>query len=82
MHFGNLWLLACVCFVLGGCSVATLPTAHTSASAPVNVLTKVRAEPNANVSDDGSRLGPPSPRGLGERRIDRAVSANTPLARY
>ena len=29
-----------------------------------------------------SRLGPPSPRGLGLRRVDRTSAAEPPLARY
>ncbi|HYP97303.1 MAG TPA: hypothetical protein VER96_01430 [Polyangiaceae bacterium] len=29
-----------------------------------------------------ARLGPPSPRGLGLRRVDRPIATEAPLARY
>ncbi|MEO7036122.1 MAG: hypothetical protein ABI548_19440 [Polyangiaceae bacterium] len=78
MHFGNMWLLAFVCLVLGGCTVAAMP-------APQALLPKsqvqVQVQPAAAGGDDASRLGPPSPRGLGQRRVDRAVSTSAALAR-
>ena len=77
MHFGNVWLLAFVCLVLGGCAVAAMPTPQTLMPTSPAVL-----KPAPSENDDASRLGPPSLRGLGRRRIDRAVSANTPPARY
>ena len=77
MHFGNVWLLGFVCLVLGGCAAAALPAPQTLISSSV-----APAQPAAAADNAASRLGPPRPRGLGRRRVDRAVSANTPLTRY
>ncbi|MEO8900087.1 MAG: hypothetical protein ABI488_00780, partial [Polyangiaceae bacterium] len=58
-------LLAFVCFVLGGCAVAAMP-------APQALLPKSPARVQPDAGNDASRLGPPTPRGLGQRRVDRA----------
>jgi len=40
----------------------------------------LEAHPAQRASHAGSRLGPPSPRGLGMRRIDRALVAEAPFS--
>ncbi|MEP7052662.1 MAG: hypothetical protein ABJB12_20000 [Pseudomonadota bacterium] len=76
MHFGSVWLLAFICLVVGGCAVAAMP-------APQTLLPRGPAplQRTPNVDNDAARLGPPSPRGVGRRRVDSAVNSNTPRAR-
>jgi hypothetical protein len=78
-----------ICFALVACGVATpeARTAHvarsdratTSGALPISGPDALGA---ARPDDQGSRLGPPSLRGLGLRRVDRAASARPVTARY
>jgi hypothetical protein len=86
MNVGNALL---VCFALVGCGTAT-PEPRTpqlvgkgSATArdalPISGPDELRV---ARPDGQGSRLGPPSPRGLGLRRVDRAASTSAKTTRY
>ena len=78
-----------MCFVLVACGVAT-PVAHSAHAAERDRAATTGALPIsgpdalgvAEPAGQGSHLGPPSPRGLGARRVDRAASASPGMARY
>jgi hypothetical protein len=76
MNVGNTLL---VCFALVGCGMAT-PVPRTpelvgnrSDALPISGPDELRV---ARPDGQGSRLGPPSLRGLGLRRVDRAASTS------
>jgi hypothetical protein len=78
-----------MCLALVACGVAT-PEAHTAHVAEGDRVATTDALPSsgpdalgvAQPAGQGSRLGPPSPRGVGLRRVDRAASASPGAARY
>lgn len=59
-----------VCFILMGC-------AEVASELPLLRGATPAAAPPAPLVSEGSRLGPPSPRGLGLRRVDRQAAART-----
>lgn len=86
MNVGTALLM---CFAPVACAVAT-PEAHTEHVAESYRTATTNALPISGpdalgvgqLAGQGSRLGPPSPRGVGLRRVDRAASASPGTARY
>jgi hypothetical protein len=85
MNVGNALL---VCFALVGCGMATPEPrtpqlvgkdSATTDPLPISGPDELRV---AHPDGQGSRLGPPSPRGLGLRRVDRAASTSPRATRY
>ncbi|HKO49302.1 MAG TPA: hypothetical protein VJV79_16325 [Polyangiaceae bacterium] len=71
MHSANALLLLSIALVGCAGTSAQQPAARASAGA--------LAQPTNRTP---SRLGPPSPRGMGLRRVDRPTAAEPPLALY
>ncbi|HYP91490.1 MAG TPA: hypothetical protein VEQ59_25155 [Polyangiaceae bacterium] len=81
MHTAPALLLLSIAFT--ACASASPP----HAAAPVNARSGQAHSGQAHsgkpaMGHAASRLGPPSPRGLGLRRIDRPLTAQAPLALY
>jgi len=86
MNVGNALL---VCVALVGCGMTTPEprapqlagqgSATTTDALPISGPDELRV---ARPDGQGSRLGPPSPRGLGLRRVDRTASGSPSATRY
>ncbi|HEY3664888.1 MAG TPA: hypothetical protein VGL19_02765 [Polyangiaceae bacterium] len=78
----NVAIAQLMSLALVGCAAAT-PPARASRSerhAPALATTTSAGTSDAATAAQNVRLGPPSPRGLGLRRVDRAARASTTLA--
>jgi len=70
MHLGHVLLLL---------SIAATACASRTIHEPLAAQPAAKAQPANHAA---ARLGPPSPRGLGLRRIDRPIVGRAPIALY